>query len=85
MRLDRTGGFLVPSHMGRPNLQTTIETHHDVDGIFDQVRRGNYVNLPAFLNDPHQIYLDCYMKGYIVPHMNSWMELLIRRRNAKAN
>ncbi|GKA69966.1 phospholipase-like protein [Tanacetum coccineum] len=25
----------VPSHMGRPNLQTTIETHHDVDGIFD--------------------------------------------------
>nr|GEY46473.1 hypothetical protein [Tanacetum cinerariifolium] len=43
----------VPSHMGRPNLQTTIETHHDVDGIFDQVRRGNYVNLPAFLNDPH--------------------------------
>ncbi|GKC54482.1 phospholipase-like protein [Tanacetum coccineum] len=192
----------VPSHMGRPNLQTTIETHHDVDGIFDQnipnrgkrnqfpskykltpfmeqppttilpkprvnktknkgkkanlsplnlggafeddnveennvmflgsqftgnflmyenvdpskVRRGNYVNLPAFLNDPHPIYLDCYMKGYIVPvsfwqelvphfcmhdmhrlprgtpigwlsgeHMNSWMELLIRRRNANAN
>nr|GEZ09951.1 hypothetical protein [Tanacetum cinerariifolium] len=31
-----------------------------------KVRRGNYVNLPAFLNDPHQIYLDCYMKGYIV-------------------
>ncbi|GJZ03826.1 phospholipase-like protein [Tanacetum coccineum] len=27
----------VPSHMGRPNLQTTIETHHDVDGIFDQL------------------------------------------------
>nr|GEU42523.1 phospholipase-like protein [Tanacetum cinerariifolium] len=27
----------VPSHMGRPNLKTTIETHHDVDGIFDQV------------------------------------------------
>ncbi|GKA22322.1 phospholipase-like protein [Tanacetum coccineum] len=192
----------VPSHMGRQNLQTTIETHDDVDGIFDQnipnrgrreqfpskykltpfmeqppttilpkqrvnktknkgkkanlsplnlggafeddnveennvtflgsqftgnflmyenvdpskVRRGNYVNLPAFLNDPHQIYLDCYMKGYIVPvsfwqqlvphfcmpdmhrlphgtpigwlsgeHMNSWMELCIRRRNADAN
>ncbi|GKE09782.1 hypothetical protein Tco_1413333, partial [Tanacetum coccineum] len=120
------------SHMGRQNLQTTIETHHDVNGIFDQnipnlgkkeqfpskykltpfmeqppttnltkqhvnktknkgkkanlsplnlggafeddnnvdptkVRRGNYVNLPAFLNDPHQIYLDCYMKGYTVP------------------
>ncbi|GJZ25460.1 hypothetical protein Tco_0569713 [Tanacetum coccineum] len=192
----------VPSHMGRQNLQTTIETHDDVDGIFDQnilnrekreqfpskykltpfmeqppttilpkqrvnktknkgkkanlsplnlggafeddnveennvtflgsqftgnflmyenvdpskVRRGNYVNLPAFLNSPYQIYLDCYMKGYIVPvsfwqqlvphfcmpdmhrlphgtpigwlsgeQMNSWMELLIRRRNANAN
>ncbi|GJZ68017.1 phospholipase-like protein [Tanacetum coccineum] len=192
----------VPSHIGRQNLQTTIETHDDVDGIFDQnipnrgkreqfpskykltpfteqppttnlpkqrvnktknkgkkanlsplnlggafeddnveennvtflgsqftgnflmyenvdpskVRRGNYVNLPDFLNAPHQIYLDCYMKGYIVPvsfwqqlvphfcmpdmhrlphgtpigwlsgeHMNSWMELLIRRRDANAN
>ncbi|GJU99337.1 phospholipase-like protein [Tanacetum coccineum] len=187
----------VPSHKGRQNLQTTIETHYDVDGIFDQnipnrgrreqfpskykltpfteqppttilpkqrvnkgkkanlsplnlggafeddnveennvtffgsqftgnflmyenvdpskVRRGNYINLLAFLNDPHQVYLDCYMKGYIVPvsfwhqlvpqicmpdmhrlphdtpigwlsgeHMNSWMELLIRRRAADA-
>ncbi|GJV33677.1 phospholipase-like protein [Tanacetum coccineum] len=191
----------VPSHMGRQNLQTTIETHDDVDDIFYQnipnrgrreqfpskykltpfmeqppttilpkervnktknkgkkanlsplnlggafeddnveennvtflgsqftgnflmyenvdpskVRRGNYVNLLAFLNDPHQVYLDCYMKGYIVPvsfwhqlvphfcmpdmhrlphdtpigwlsgeHMNSWMELLIRRRAADA-
>ncbi|GKE81042.1 hypothetical protein Tco_1551042, partial [Tanacetum coccineum] len=26
----------VPSHMGRQNLQTTIEMHDDVDGIFDQ-------------------------------------------------
>ncbi|GJV66695.1 phospholipase-like protein [Tanacetum coccineum] len=26
----------VPSHMGRPNLQTTIDTQHDVDGIVDQ-------------------------------------------------
>ncbi|GJT32506.1 hypothetical protein Tco_0922925 [Tanacetum coccineum] len=170
----------VPFHMGRQNLQTTIETHDDVDGIFYQnilnrgrreqfpskykltpfmeqpptttlpkervnktknkgtkanlsplnlggafeddnveenivVRRGNYINLLAFLNDPHQVYLDCYMKGYIVPvsfwhqlvpqicmpdmhrlphdtpigwlsgeHMNSWMELLIRRRAADA-
>ncbi|GJR33055.1 hypothetical protein Tco_1109287 [Tanacetum coccineum] len=143
----------VSFHMGRQNLQTTIETHDDVDGIFYQnlpnrgrreqfsskykltpfmeqppttilpservnktknkgkkanlsplnlgcafeddnveennvtflgsqftgnflmyenvepskVRRGNYVNLLAFLNDPHQVYLDCYMKGYIVP------------------
>ncbi|GKD20543.1 hypothetical protein Tco_1222246 [Tanacetum coccineum] len=151
----------VSSHMGRLNLQTTIETHHDVDGIFDQnilnrgkraqfpskykqtpfmeqppttillkqrvnktknkgkkanlsplnlggafeddnveennvtflgsqftgnflmyenvdptkVRRGNYVNLPAFLNDPHQIYLDCYMKGYIVP-VSFWQQLV---------
>nr|GEU48017.1 hypothetical protein [Tanacetum cinerariifolium] len=27
----------VPSHIGRPNLQTTIETQHDVDGIVDQL------------------------------------------------
>ncbi|GJR29707.1 hypothetical protein Tco_1105939 [Tanacetum coccineum] len=112
----------VPSHMGRPNLQTTIETHHDVDGIFDQgkkanlsplnlggafeddnveennviflgsqftgnflmyenvdpskVRRGNYVNLPDFLNAPHQIYLDCYMKGYIVS-VSFWQQLVL--------
>nr|GEY20288.1 hypothetical protein [Tanacetum cinerariifolium] len=26
----------APSHMGRLNLQTTIETQHDVDGIVDQ-------------------------------------------------
>ncbi|GKC07011.1 hypothetical protein Tco_0998621 [Tanacetum coccineum] len=40
-----------------------------------KVRRGNYVNLPAFLNDPHQIYLDCYMKGYIVP-VSFWQQLV---------
>ncbi|GJR91775.1 phospholipase-like protein [Tanacetum coccineum] len=151
----------VPFHMGRQNLQTTIETHDDVDGIFYQnipnrgrreqfpskykltpfmeqppttilpkervnktknkgkkanlsplnlggafeddnveennvtflgsqftgnflmyenvdpskVRRGNYVNLLAFLNDPHQVYLDCYMKGYIVP-VSFWQQLV---------
>ncbi|GJU10430.1 hypothetical protein Tco_1132826 [Tanacetum coccineum] len=152
----------VPSHMGRPNLQTTIDTQHNVDGIVDQgkkanlspvnlggvfegyneeennvtflgsqftgnilfyenvdpakVRRGNYENVLHFLNNPYQIYLDCYMRGYIVPvtfwqelaphlcrpdmqrhsygtpigwlggeHMNSWMELLIRRRPLNAN
>ncbi|GKB58449.1 phospholipase-like protein [Tanacetum coccineum] len=192
----------VPSHMGRPNLQTTIETQHDVDGIVDQnilnrgkrqqlpskylvtpftvqpltimvpkqcvsktknkgkkaklspmnlggvfegynkeennvmflgsqftsnilfyenvdpakVRRGNYENVLNFLNNPYEIYLDCYMRGYIVPvtfwqelaphlcmpdmqrlsygtpigwlggeHMNSWMELMIRRRPLNAN
>nr|GEV33573.1 transposase, MuDR, MULE transposase domain protein [Tanacetum cinerariifolium] len=26
---------MVPSHIGRPNLQTTIQTQHDVDGIVD--------------------------------------------------
>ncbi|GKD72518.1 hypothetical protein Tco_1330800, partial [Tanacetum coccineum] len=26
----------VPSHMGRQNLQTTIDTQHDVDGIVQQ-------------------------------------------------
>nr|GFB23679.1 hypothetical protein [Tanacetum cinerariifolium] len=26
----------MPSHIGRPNLQTTIETQHDFDGLVDQ-------------------------------------------------
>nr|GEV09131.1 phospholipase-like protein [Tanacetum cinerariifolium] len=107
---------LVNSKACRPNLQTTIETQHDVDGIVEQVRRGNYENVLHFLNNPYQIYLDCYMRGYIVPvtfwqelashlcmpdmqrlsygtpigwlggeHMNSWMELIIRRRTLNAN
>ncbi|GJX58264.1 hypothetical protein Tco_0289654 [Tanacetum coccineum] len=39
----------VPSHMGRQNLQTTIETHHDVDGIFDQnvPNRGKREQFPS--------------------------------------
>nr|GEY15048.1 phospholipase-like protein [Tanacetum cinerariifolium] len=39
----------VPSHMGRPNLQTTIETHHDVDGILDQniLNRGKKEQFPS--------------------------------------
>ncbi|GJU05614.1 phospholipase-like protein [Tanacetum coccineum] len=42
---------LVRCHliMGRPNLQTTIETHHDVDGIFDQniSNRGKREQFPS--------------------------------------
>nr|GEV47496.1 hypothetical protein [Tanacetum cinerariifolium] len=121
----------VPSHIGRPNFQTTIETQHDVDGIVDQrvfktknkgkkailsplnlggvlegyneednndtflgsqftgnilfyenvdpakVRRGNYENVLHFLNNPYQIYLDCYMRGYLVP-VTFWQELAPR-------
>nr|GEV19603.1 DNA-directed DNA polymerase [Tanacetum cinerariifolium] len=39
----------VPSHIGRPNLQTTIETHHDVDGLVDQniQNRGKRQQLPS--------------------------------------
>nr|GEU89998.1 phospholipase-like protein [Tanacetum cinerariifolium] len=39
----------VPSHMGRPNLQTTNETHHHVDGIFDQniLNRGKKEQFPS--------------------------------------
>nr|GFC02129.1 hypothetical protein [Tanacetum cinerariifolium] len=29
----------VPSHIGRPNLQTTIETQHDFDGLVDQATK----------------------------------------------
>ncbi|GJS91508.1 phospholipase-like protein [Tanacetum coccineum] len=38
----------VPSHMGRPNLQTTIDTQHDVDGIVDQPANAMlHLALPA--------------------------------------
>ncbi|GKC05371.1 hypothetical protein Tco_0996981 [Tanacetum coccineum] len=72
-----------PSHMVRPKLQTTIETQHDVEAIVDQVRRRNYENIIQFRNNLYQIYLDCYMRGG--EHMNSWMELMIRRRPSNAN
>ncbi|GJS56062.1 phospholipase-like protein [Tanacetum coccineum] len=41
----------------------------------NNVRRGNYVNLQDFLNAPHEIYLDCYMRGYIVP-VSFWQQLV---------
>ncbi|GJR33630.1 hypothetical protein Tco_1209314 [Tanacetum coccineum] len=39
----------VPSHIGRQNLQTTIETHDDVDGIFNQniPNRGKREQFPS--------------------------------------
>ncbi|GKB35012.1 hypothetical protein Tco_0879954 [Tanacetum coccineum] len=40
----------VPSHMGRPNFQTTIETHHDVDGIFDHF--PSKYKLTSFMEQP---------------------------------
>nr|GEW52473.1 hypothetical protein [Tanacetum cinerariifolium] len=130
----------VPTHMGRPNLQTTIETHHDVDGIFDQniLNRGKKEQFPrkykltSFMEQPpttilpkqrvnktknkgknanlaplnlggafeddnveenNVTFLGSQFDGNFLiyenvdptKHMNSWMELLIRRRNAKAN
>ncbi|GKD24049.1 phospholipase-like protein [Tanacetum coccineum] len=151
----------VPSHMGRPDMQFTIDTQHDVDGIVDEnipnrgkrqqvpskylvspftvqaptttvpkqrvsksknkgkkanllpvnlggafegyneeennvtflgsqftgnilfydnvdptkVRRGDYETIMNFLNYPYPIYLDCYMRGYIVP-VSFWQELV---------
>ncbi|GJY46252.1 hypothetical protein Tco_0435315 [Tanacetum coccineum] len=55
----------VPSHMGRQNLQTTIETHDDVDGIFDQniPNRGKREQFPSkykltpFMEQPPTIIL----------------------------
>nr|GEV95492.1 hypothetical protein [Tanacetum cinerariifolium] len=39
-----------------------------------KVQRGNYENVLHFLNNPYQIYLDCYLRGYIVPAI-FWQEL----------
>nr|GEV86180.1 hypothetical protein [Tanacetum cinerariifolium] len=148
----------VPSHMGRLNFQTTIETHHDVDGIFDQnipnqrkreqfpskykltpfmeqppttilpkqrvnktrnkgkkdnlsplnlggafeddnVEENNvtflgYIVLVSFwqqlvphfcMNDMHRLSYGTSIGWLSRKHMNSLIELLIRRRNAKAN
>nr|GEV17013.1 hypothetical protein [Tanacetum cinerariifolium] len=40
-----------------------------------KVKRENYVTLQEFLNDPKQIYLDCYMNGYLVP-VTFWQQLV---------
>nr|GEU53214.1 phospholipase-like protein [Tanacetum cinerariifolium] len=41
----------------------------------DDVKREHYVTLPEFLNDPKQIYLDCYIKVYLVP-VTFWQQLV---------
>nr|GFD08116.1 hypothetical protein [Tanacetum cinerariifolium] len=38
----------VTSHIGRPNLQTTIETQHDFDGLVDQQVSGNSIHGTTF-------------------------------------
>ncbi|GJU55843.1 phospholipase-like protein [Tanacetum coccineum] len=40
-----------------------------------KVKREHYVTLQEFLNDPKPIYLDCYMKGYLVP-VTFWQQLV---------
>ncbi|GJT71232.1 phospholipase-like protein [Tanacetum coccineum] len=40
-----------------------------------KVRKENYVNLQDFINAPHPIYLDCYMRGYIVS-VSFWQQLV---------
>nr|GEW62671.1 phospholipase-like protein [Tanacetum cinerariifolium] len=53
----------VTSHMGRPNLQTTIETHHDVDGIFDQTWILESFRITTIR------YFDCYNR---YPRVAAW-------------
>nr|GEW73804.1 hypothetical protein [Tanacetum cinerariifolium] len=130
----------VPSHIGRPNLQTTIETQHDFDGLVDQniLNRGKKQQLPSkylvtsFTTQPpttmvpkqrisknknkgkkanlSPVNLGGVLEGYNEEdnnvtfwvlnlltfiwhtnwlvggeHMNSWIELMIRRRPLNAN
>nr|GEU66918.1 hypothetical protein [Tanacetum cinerariifolium] len=42
----------VPSYMRRPNLQTTIETHHDVDGILTRKQFPSKYKLTTFMEQP---------------------------------
>ncbi|GJX62696.1 phospholipase-like protein [Tanacetum coccineum] len=41
----------------------------------EKVKRENYVTYTEFLNNPEDIYLDCYMKGYSVP-VTFWQQLV---------
>nr|GEY50018.1 hypothetical protein [Tanacetum cinerariifolium] len=40
-----------------------------------KVRQENYVDYMDFLNNPEPVYLDCYMKGYLVP-VTFWQQLV---------
>ncbi|GKC70658.1 phospholipase-like protein [Tanacetum coccineum] len=42
----------------------------------EKVKQENYVNYTDFLNNPEQIYLDCYMKGYSVL-VTFWQQLVL--------
>nr|GEX62951.1 phospholipase-like protein [Tanacetum cinerariifolium] len=41
----------------------------------EKVKRENYVTYTEFLNNPEEVYLDCYMKGYLVP-LTFWQQLV---------
>nr|GFA66857.1 hypothetical protein [Tanacetum cinerariifolium] len=67
----------VPSHIGRPNLQTTIETQHDFDGLVDQGKKANLtpVNLGGVLEghneeDNNVTFLGSQFTGNILFYEN---------------
>ncbi|GJW85342.1 hypothetical protein Tco_0158487 [Tanacetum coccineum] len=68
---------VLPKQRGNKNKNNVMKTNLsplNLGNAFDDenergadVKRENYVNYTKFLNDPDQIYLDCYMKGYSIP------------------
>nr|GEZ47401.1 hypothetical protein [Tanacetum cinerariifolium] len=55
---------------------------HNVDP--NKVVRNKYVNCMRFLESPESVFLDCFIKGFVVEHINCWMELMIRARSPSA-
>ncbi|GKE23487.1 hypothetical protein Tco_1434999 [Tanacetum coccineum] len=53
------------SNLSPLNLWSALDDENE--GGDDVVKREYYVYYMEFLNDPDQIYLDCYMKGYSIP------------------
>nr|GEZ04745.1 hypothetical protein [Tanacetum cinerariifolium] len=55
---------------------------HNVDP--NKVVQNKYVNCMRFLESPESVFLDCFIKGFVVEHINCWMELMIRARSPSA-
>nr|GEU89099.1 hypothetical protein [Tanacetum cinerariifolium] len=76
---------ILPKQRGNKNKNNVMKAnlsplnlgnafHNKNEGGAD-VKREDYVNYTKFLNDPDQIYLDCYMKGYSIP-VTFWQQLV---------
>ncbi|GJZ14776.1 phospholipase-like protein [Tanacetum coccineum] len=76
---------ILPKQHGNKNMNNVMKANlsplnlgnafDDENEGGDDVKREHYVTLQEFLNEPKQIYLDCYMKGYLVL-VTFWQQLV---------